>query len=171
MQTTKKVFSVDIWEWEWPLLYVTQTIVYSLLNNISLVEADHIRTLLRESFKTLFHLQLFVWIPAPWEPREKRESSTFFLHNFRLVPDNSCVINGLTLVRRHTVRGGGGKARFCPTQWIIISTSGHIFSAVPELLFPREQQWCFLHTELLQISSIWPEMSMNNAALFLWLSL
>lgn len=112
MKTTKKVFRVDIWEWERPLLYLPQTIVYSRLNNISLVEADHIRTSLRGTLKTLFHLQLFVWIPAPWEPREKRESSTFFLHNFRLVPDNSCVINGLTPVRRHTVRGGGKKPAF-----------------------------------------------------------
>lgn len=117
-------------------------------NSISLVEADHIRTSLRAPFKTLFHVQLFVWIPALREPREKRESSTFFLHNFRLVPDNSCVINGLTLVRRHTVRGGGGGARFCPTQWIIISTSGHIFSAAPDLVFPREQQWCCYRSQV-----------------------
>lgn len=117
MKATKKVFCVDIWEWERPLLYLPQTIVYSCLNSISLVEADHIRTLLQDHLKRFLHLQLFIWIPAPREPREKRESSAFVLHNFRLVPDNSCVINGLTLVRRHTVRGGGGEgARFCPTQ-------------------------------------------------------
>lgn len=56
----------------------------------------------------------------------------WLIHNFRLVTDNSCVINSLTLVRHHAVREkwglvGGGRGQLCLRECIIISTSGHIF--------------------------------------------
>lgn len=101
--------------------------VYSQKYSIFIVEADHILTSLQGTLRGpyinsffMFGLALCVDSSTIWAMWNLCESSTFFkslevsghngkpmcfIHIFRLVPDNSCVINSLTLVRHHTVRG------------------------------------------------------------------
>lgn len=158
----KKVYCVNIWEWERPLLYLPQTIVYSRLTVFLLLK------LTTSEHRCGHHLKLFFMYSSLCgsQRRGSHVKSVRAQLSSSIISDSFLITAvWLTVSRWFAVtlsKEGGGA--------LLPNTMNNYFHIWPHFFC---SSWSGVSTwatvVLLQISSIWPEMSRNNVALFLWL--